>query len=145
MIDSEFAAKAAQWHALGGELAAAVSADTSGVLATEVLPEVFAGVRQGELLTVRLIERADRSGAFKIDGAASTTQYVKTVSGESGAWASKRVSGPGVGGPDACDGESLGRRRLGIDRAQVIAKRSASRTTTSPSTWKGSSPNTLPG
>ncbi len=41
VIESEFAAKAAQLHALAGELAAAVSADTSGILATEVLPEVL--------------------------------------------------------------------------------------------------------
>ena len=92
MIESEFAAKAAQAHALLGELAAAVSADTSGVLATEVLPEVLGAVRQGELLTCRLIERADRTGAFTVDGAASTTQYVKNLSGESGALGSPNGS-----------------------------------------------------
>ena len=122
MIESEFAAKAAQAHALLGELAAAVSADTSGVLATEVLPEVFGAVRQVELLTCRLIERADRSGAFKVDGAASTTQYVKKVSGESGAWASKRVKlGRALADRMPMTGKAWGAGDLGIDHAQVIA------------------------
>ncbi len=122
MIEGEFAAKAAQAHALLGELAAAVSADTSGVLATEVLPEVLGAVRQGELLTCRLIERADRSGAFAADGAASTTQYVKTVSGESGAWASKRVKlGRALADRMPMTGKTWGAGDLGIDHAQVIA------------------------
>ena len=46
MVESEFGVKAAQVHALLAELAAAVSADTSGVLAVEVLPEILAAVRQ---------------------------------------------------------------------------------------------------
>jgi hypothetical protein len=65
MIEAEFAAKAAQLHALAGELAAAVTADSSGIFATEVLPEVFGASRQIDLLTCRLVERADRTGAFK--------------------------------------------------------------------------------
>jgi hypothetical protein len=122
MIEAEFAAKAALLHALAGELAAAVSADLSGVLATEVLPEVLGAVRQGELLSCRLIERADRSGAFTVDGAASTTQYVKNVSGESGAWAGRRVKlGRALADRMPMTGKAWGAGDLGMDHAQVIA------------------------
>ena len=146
MIEVEFAAKAAQAHALLGELAAAVSADTSGVLATEVLPEVLAAGRQVDLLTCRLIERADRTGAFALDGAASTTQYVKNLSGESGAWAGRRVKlGRALADRMPMTGKAWAAGDLGMDHAQVIAARSASRTTTSRWTWKGSSPHTPPG
>jgi hypothetical protein len=91
MVESEFGVKAAQLHALAAELAAAVSSDTSGVLAVEVLPDVFGAGRQLDLLTCRLIERADRSGAFRVDGAASTAAFVRQVSGEHDGWVSKRV------------------------------------------------------
>jgi hypothetical protein len=37
------------------------------------------------------VERADRTGAFHCDGAATTVQYVKNTSGEGGGWASRRV------------------------------------------------------
>src|ERR1700742_3583685 len=122
MIEPEFAAKAAQAHALLGELAAAVTADLSGGLATEVLPEVLGAVRQGELLTCRLIERADRSGAFTVDGAASTTQYVKNVSGESGGWASKRVKlGRALVDTMPMTAKAWGAGDLGMDHAQVIS------------------------
>jgi hypothetical protein len=122
MVEVEFAQKAAQLHALAGELAAAVAADTSGLLATEVLPEVFGAGRQIDLLTCRLIERADRSGAFKVDGAATTTQYVKNVSGESGAWAGKRVKlGRALADRMPMTGKAWEAGDLGIDHAQVIA------------------------
>jgi hypothetical protein len=97
VIEAEFGAKVAQVHALLAELAAHVSSDTSGVLAVEVLPEALGAGRQAELLTCRLIERADRSGAYGMDGAATTAAYVRQVSGESDGWASKRVQvGRGV-------------------------------------------------
>ena len=67
MVEAEFAQKAAQLH----ELAAA---DTSGLLALEVLPEIFGTGRQIDLLTCRMMARADRSGTYKVDGAANTTQ-----------------------------------------------------------------------
>ena len=63
MVEAELARKVAQAHALLAECAAAVSADTSGVLATEVLPEVLGAGRQVDLLTVRLIERARTKSA----------------------------------------------------------------------------------
>lgn len=71
MVETAFARKAAQFHALAGELAAVVSSDTSGILATELLPEIFGAGRHIDLLTCRLIERADRSGTYKSDGAAN--------------------------------------------------------------------------
>ncbi|HEX4016498.1 MAG TPA: hypothetical protein VHX15_07135 [Frankiaceae bacterium] len=42
MIEAEFAVKVAQLHALAAELAAAVSSDTSGMLAVESLPRCSA-------------------------------------------------------------------------------------------------------
>ncbi len=87
-----------------------------------MLPEVLGAGRQVDLLTCRLIERADRSGAFKVDGAATTTQYVKTVSGESGAWASKRVKlGRALADRMPMTGKAWGAGDLGMDHAQVIA------------------------
>src|ERR1700743_1644061 len=91
MFESEFAVKAGQLHAPAGEIAAAVSSDSSGVFATEVLPEVFGASRQIDLLTCRLVERADRTGVYRVDGAANVTQYVKNTSGEGGGWPSRRV------------------------------------------------------
>jgi Domain of unknown function (DUF222) len=91
MIEAEFGAKAAEFALLAAELAAFVSFDTSATLAVEVLPEILAGVRQADLLTCRLIERADRSGTYAIDGAASTQAFVRQLSGESDGWVSKRV------------------------------------------------------
>src|SRR5580698_3099484 len=91
MFDTGFGAKAALFHALGAELAAAITADLSGAVAVEVLPELLAGVRQGELATVRLIERADRCGDYAADGAASVSAYVRTTANENNNWASRRV------------------------------------------------------
>ncbi len=81
MVEDGFGVKAAQLHALAAELAAAVSSDTSGVLAVEVLPEVLGAGRQLDLLSCRLIERADRSGAYAMDGAASTQAFVRGALG----------------------------------------------------------------
>ncbi len=122
MVEVGFAEKAAQAHALLAELAAAVTADTSGVLAAEVLPEILGAVRQGELLTCRLIERVDRTGAFTADGAASTSQYLKNVSGESGAWAGRRVRlGRALSDTMPMTGKVWQAGQLGMDHAQVIA------------------------
>ena len=81
---------AAAWHALGAELAAA-GADLTGTAAVEALPEILASLRQGELACVRLIERADRSGEYASDGAASVSAYVRRTANESAGWATKRV------------------------------------------------------
>ncbi len=111
MIEAEFGAKAAQAHALLAELAAFVSSDMSAALAVEVLPEVLAGVRQADLLTCRLIERADRSGFYATDGAASTQAYVRQLSGESdGVGVQAGAGRPGAGRPDAGHRESVSSR-----------------------------------
>ncbi len=121
MIEAEFGAKAAQAHALLAELAAFVSSDTSAVLAVEVLPEVLAGVRQADLLTCRLIERADRSGFYATDGAASTQAYVRQLSGESDGWVSKRVQvGRALADRMPVTAKAFEAGDLGLDHAHVI-------------------------
>ena len=123
MVEAEFGAKAAQAHALLAELAAAVSADTSGVLAVEVLPEIFGAVRQADLLTCRLIERADRSGMYAMDGAASTQAFVRQVSGESDGWVSKRVAvGRALADRMPVTAKAFEAGDLGLDHAHVIAQ-----------------------
>ncbi len=91
VVEMEFAQKAALFHTLGAELAAAITTETSGVLAAEALPEMLAGVRQGELATCRLLERVDRTGEFAAEGASSTVSYLRNLSGETNPWASERV------------------------------------------------------
>ncbi len=123
MFESEFAEKTAQLHALAAELAAAVTTDTSGVFATEVLPDMFAAARQLELATCRLVERADRSDAFRSDGAANITQYVKQTSGDGGGRASRHVKlGRALADVMPMTGKAWQAGDLGIDHAQKIAE-----------------------
>ena len=87
-----------------------------------MLPEVLGAGRQVDLLTCQLIERADRTGAFALDGAASTTQYVKNISGESGTWAGRRVKlGRALADRMPMTAKAWGAGDLGMDHAQVIA------------------------
>ncbi len=123
MVEAGFGVKAAQLHALAAELAAAVSADTSGMLAVEILPEVLGAGRQLDLLTCRLIERADRSGAYAVDGAASTAAFVRQLSGESDGWVSKRVqAGRALADRMPVTGKAFGAGDLGLDHAWVIVQ-----------------------
>ncbi len=123
MVEAEFGAKAALFHALAAELAAAVSADTSGALAVEVLPEILAATRQADLLTCRLIERADRSGAYAMDGAASTQAFVRGLSGESDGWVSKRVQiGRALADRMPVTAKTFEAGDLGLDHAHVITQ-----------------------
>ncbi len=123
MIEAEFGAKAAQAHALLAELAAFVCSDMSAALAVEVLPEVLAGVRQADLLTCRLIERADRSGFYATDGAASTRAYVRQLSGESDGWVSKRVQvGRALADRMPVTAKAFQAGDLGLDHAHVIVQ-----------------------
>ncbi len=123
MVEAEFGVKAAQLHALAAELAAAVSADTSGMLAVEVLPEVLGAGRQLDLLTCRLIERADRSGAYAVDGAASTQAFVRQLSGESDGWVSKRVqAGRALADRMPVTAKAFEAGELGLDHATVIVQ-----------------------
>ena len=73
MFEGGYAAKVAAWHALGAEIAAASSCELSGAQAVDALPEIVAGLRQGELIVCRLIERADRAGTYAADGAGSVS------------------------------------------------------------------------
>ncbi len=83
-LDSELLAAAAQWHDAGIKLAAAFRAQRPGAVAAEVLAEVVAGVRQGELATCLAVERTDRTGEFAADGAVSAAAFVRGVANETG-------------------------------------------------------------
>ncbi len=121
MVESEFGVEAAQLHALAAELAAALDSTTSGVLAAEILPELLGVVRQGELAVVRAIERADRSGAYGIDGAASANAFVRGLSGEHDSWVSKRVQvGRALADRMPVTAKAWEAGELGLDHAQVI-------------------------
>ena len=121
VIGSEFGVKVTQLHALAAELAAAIDSCTSGVLAVEVLPELLGVVRQGELALVRLIERADRSGAYGLDGAASTAAFVRGLSGEHDGWVSNRVQvGRALADRMPVTAKAWEAGELGLDHAQVI-------------------------
>ncbi len=123
MVEDGFGVKAAQAHALLAELAAAIDTNTSGVLAVEILPELLAAVRQGELALVRAIERADRSGAYAMDGAASTNAFVRQLSGESDGWVSKRVqAGRALADRMPVTGKAFEAGDLGLDHAWVIVQ-----------------------
>ncbi len=123
MVEDGFGVKAAQAHGLLAELAAAIDTNTSGVLAVEVLPELLAAVRQGELALVRAIERADRSGAYATDGAASTNAFVRGLSGESDGWVSKRVqAGRALADRMPVTGKAFEAGDLGLDHAWVIVQ-----------------------
>jgi hypothetical protein len=121
MVESEFGVKVAQFYALAAELAAAIDPSTSGVLAVEILPELLGAVRQGELALVRAIERADRSGAFRVDGAASTAAFVRQLSGEHDRWVSKRVQvGRALADRMPVTAKAWEGGDLGLDHALVI-------------------------
>jgi Domain of unknown function (DUF222) len=121
MFDTGFGAKAALFHALGAELAAAITHDLTGAVAVAVLPEILAGVRQGELATVRLIERADRSGDYAADGAASVTAYVRTTANENSNWASRRVHvGRALADMLPATAKAFQAGGLGLEHAAVI-------------------------
>ena len=120
MFGTGYAAKAAAWHALGAELAAAGSGLT-GTEAVEALPEILASLRQGELACVRLIERADRSGEYACDGAASVAAYVRRASNENTGWATKRVQvGRALADSLQATASAWEAGELGLDHASVI-------------------------
>ena len=111
----------ARAHALLASAAAAVNLDASGTQAVELLTEVYAAVRQGDLLTCRLIERVDRSGAYTAEGAASTVAHVAREAGETPSWASKRVQvGRALADRLPTTGKAWESGRLGLDHASVI-------------------------
>ena len=142
MFETDLLAEVAQLHALAARIASGIDADTSGAVAVAVLPDVFAAVRQGELACVRLIERADRTGEYAGDGAASITAYVRTVANETSPWASKRVH-LGRALADSLPGTAKGWEagQLGLEHAVVIQKATAK----VPRLRPGRRPGVLPG
>jgi hypothetical protein len=123
MFDSGLAAKAAHAHAVLADLAAAVDGETSGAAVGEALSEVLAAVRQGELATCRLIERVDRCGEYAVDGAASSTAYVRGLCGERGSWVSRRVRlGRALADRLPATGKAWQAGDLGLEHAEVIAR-----------------------
>ncbi len=122
MFDTDLAADMAAWHAPGASLAARVG-ELSGAQAVEVLPEVLAGTRQGELITCLLIERAERSGEFARDGAVTINAFVREAANETAPWASKRV-GLGRALVDRLPETraAWGRGDLGLDHAHAISE-----------------------
>src|ERR1700716_1957034 len=126
VIDSEFAADAVQFAALAAKLVAGFDAQLDGAQAAESLSEVLAGVRLGELLTCRLIERVDRTGEFAADGSASTVAYLRGVSGERVGWASRRVNlGRALVDRLPETAASWQRGALGLEHASVIQQLTA--------------------
>jgi Domain of unknown function (DUF222) len=112
---------------LGQRIAAAVGAETGGPLAADALNEVLAAVRAGELATCRLIERVDRTGEFRTDGAGSTVAYLRNVSGEENGWASERVLlGRALADRMPSTATAWQAGALGLGHASVIRKATAS-------------------
>ena len=113
--------QAARLHALAAELAAGIDADVSGAQAVEVLAEMYAAGRQVDLVTCRLIERVDRTGAYAAEGAASTVAHVAREAGETPSWASKRVQvGRALADRLPTTGKAWQAGSLGLDHASVI-------------------------
>jgi Domain of unknown function (DUF222) len=126
MFDSGFAADAEQYALLGARLVTRFDTEMEGPQAAESLSEVLAGVRAGELLTCRLMERVDRTGQFAADGSASMVAYVRGISGERSGWASRRVNvGRALADrlPETAD--AWGRGILGLEHASVIQQLTA--------------------
>jgi hypothetical protein len=113
--------EAGRAHESLARLAAAIGPDMSGAVADEVLAELLEIGRQADLAICRAIERADRSGQFAADGAASTHQYVCRKVNERAGWASKRIAaGRALADRLPMTAKSWEAGRLGLDHAHVI-------------------------
>ena len=121
MFDDEVSGEPARLHASAARLAAGIDRQLSGVVAEEVLAELLELGRQVELAICRSIERVDRSGQFGVDGAASTTAFVRRRINERGEWASKRVAvGRALADRLPMAGKQWEAGRLGLEHAYVI-------------------------
>ena len=121
MFDDEVGGEPAWLHASVARLAAGIDRQLSGVVAEEVLAELLELGRQVELAICRTIERVDRSGQFGVDGAASTTAFVRRRINERGEWASKRVAvGRALADRLPMAGKQWEAGRLGLEHAYVI-------------------------
>ena len=121
MFDSDLLADVALLHALSAKVAAAVNSETCGAVAVEALAEVLAGGRQIDLATTRLIERADRTGEYAADGAASISAYVRITANENPGWATRRVHiGRGLADRLPATLAAFQTGQLGLEHANVI-------------------------
>ncbi len=92
MFDSgDIAGKVAQAHALLADVAASITADTTGPAAGEALIEAIATAGQLDLLTCLLTERVDRTGYAAVDGGVSMAAWLRNTAHSSPAWATARV------------------------------------------------------
>ncbi len=91
------------------------------MVAVAGLADVLEAVRAGELATVRLIERADRSGEYASDGSASAVAFVRNLSGEAPGWCSQRVLvGRALADRMPATADAWSRGELGLAHANVI-------------------------
>lgn len=121
MFDNDIEAEAAQIHALAARLAVCVDSETLPAVADQALEEVLAAARQLDLLACRLVERADRSGTFSLDGAVSASAYLRLKSNERPGWASKRVwAGRAITDRLPFTAKQWEAGRLGLEHAAVI-------------------------
>ncbi len=86
------AGKVAQAHALLADVAAAISSETGGPEAAEMMVELIGASGQLDVALCLTAERIDRSGQFAADNAVSTASWLRYQSHSSGHWASIRVN-----------------------------------------------------
>jgi hypothetical protein len=121
MFDTDLLAEVAALHAAAARIAAAVDTGMTGAVADEVLAEALEAGRQVDLLVCRTVERADRTGQFGVDGAASTTAYVCRKVNERGEWAAKRVAaGRALADRLPMSAKTWEAGRLGLEHVVVI-------------------------
>ncbi len=123
MFETDLLSCVEQFRALAQQIAAAITIELSGAVAADVLPDLLAAVRAGELATCRAVERVDRTGEFGSDGAASTAAYLRNVSGEANAWCSERVAlGRALADRMPATAAAWQSGELGLEHATVIRK-----------------------
>lgn len=89
--DGGMAGKVARVHALLADVAAGITAETSGPAAREALVEAVAAGRQLDLVVCLLTDRVERSGQFAEDGSVSMAAWLRTEAHASHGWALARV------------------------------------------------------
>jgi hypothetical protein len=118
---SDVLGEAVAAHESVARLAAAIGPDMTGPVADELLAELFELGRQTDLALCRAIERAERSGQFAADGAASVHQYVCRKVNERREWASKRIAaGRALADRLPMTAKTWEAGRLGLEHACVI-------------------------
>ena len=92
MFEGDLLAEVARLHASAARIADAIDTATSGPVADELLSELLAVGRQVDLGMCRAVQRVDRTGQSSVDGAASTSAFVRRKVNERGEWVGKRVA-----------------------------------------------------